>query len=41
MTALGCEQKPPASHPNINWRGQIDHGVKIGLGTDQYELIRI
>ena len=30
-----------ASHPNTNWRGQIDHGVKIGLGTDQYELIRI
>lgn len=30
-----------ASHPTTNWRDQIDHAVKIGLGTDQYELIRI
>ena len=30
-----------ASAPTTNWRTQISHAVKIGLGTDQYELIRI
>jgi uncharacterized Fe-S center protein len=30
-----------AIHPVTNWHSQIDHAVKIGLGTDQYELIRI
>ncbi|MCD8149734.1 MAG: DUF362 domain-containing protein [Clostridiales bacterium] len=29
------------NHPDTNWRSCIDHAVKIGLGTDQYELIRI
>ncbi|MCD8217692.1 MAG: DUF362 domain-containing protein [Clostridiales bacterium] len=29
------------NHPDTNWRSCIDHAVKIGLGTDQYELIHI
>jgi len=29
------------NHPDTNWRSCIDHAVKIGLGTDQYELIYI
>jgi uncharacterized Fe-S center protein len=28
-------------HPVTNWRAQIDHGKKIGLGTDEYDLIEI
>ena len=30
-----------AIHPTTNWRGAIEHGVKIGLGSDQYKLIKI
>ncbi len=29
------------NHPDTNWRSCIDHAVKIGLGTDQYELIKL
>lgn len=29
------------SAPATDWRVGINHGVKIGLGTDQYELIEI
>ncbi len=29
------------THPDTEWRVGIAHAVKIGLGTDQYELIRI
>lgn len=29
------------NHPDTNWRSCIDHAVKIGLGSDQYELIEI
>lgn len=29
------------NHPITDWRGQIVHGKKIGLGTDEYELIEI
>lgn len=29
------------NHPDTNWRSCIEHAVKIGLGTDQYELIEI
>ena len=28
-------------HPNTNWRVQIEHGEKIGLGSSEYQLIRI
>ena len=29
------------THPDTNWKSCIDHAVKIGLGSDQYELIKI
>ncbi len=29
------------NHPDTNWKSCIEHAVKIGLGTDQYELIEI
>lgn len=29
------------SAPSTNWKSAIEHGVKIGIGTDQYELIEI
>lgn len=28
-------------HPDTEWKSCIAHAVKIGLGTDQYELVRI
>ena len=30
-----------AAHPDTDWRSAIAHGVKIGLGSDQYELITV
>ena len=30
-----------ADFPHTNWRTQITHGKKIGLGEDSYELIRV
>ena len=30
-----------ADFPETNWRAQITHGKKIGLGEDSYELIRV
>lgn len=29
------------NHPETNWESQIEHGEKIGLGTSNYELIKI
>ena len=29
------------SAPTTDWHSQIEHAVKLGIGTDQYELIRI
>ena len=29
------------THPDTEWRTCIAHAVKIGLGTDQYELVKI
>ena len=29
------------THPDTEWESCIEHAVKIGLGTDQYELVRI
>lgn len=29
------------THPETNWKSAIEHGVKIGLGSDEYELITI
>ena len=30
-----------ANYPVTTWRGQIDHGKKIGLGENSYELVTI
>ena len=30
-----------AVHPDTDWRSAIAHGVKIGLGNEQYELITV
>ena len=27
--------------PNTNWKSCIEHAVKIGIGSDQYELITV
>lgn len=29
------------THPDTEWKSCIQHAIKIGLGTDQYELIEI
>lgn len=44
-SAVGDAQKPGRDHfttvhPTTDWRAQIGHAVAIGLGTDQYELVR-
>ena len=28
-------------HPKTNWREQLDHAEKIGLGTRKYELVTV
>ena len=28
-------------HPDTNWRSCLEHGEKIGIGTRDYELIKI
>ena len=28
-------------HPNTNWTAAIEHGVKLGMGSKDYELIKI
>ena len=30
-----------AMGPDTDWRSGIEHGVKIGLGRDEYELIKV
>jgi uncharacterized Fe-S center protein len=30
-----------AIHPHSNWRVTVDHAVKLGIGSDQYELIEV
>lgn len=29
------------SNPNVHWKETLEHGEKIGMGTRQYELIRL
>ena len=28
-------------HPDTNWRSCLEHGEKIGIGTRDYELVKI
>ena len=37
----GIDDNLTANSPHTDWRSQITHGKKIGLGDDEYELIRI
>ena len=30
-----------AVHPDTNWQSALEHAEKIGIGTRQYELIKI
>ena len=36
-----CKDHFTNSAPTTNWRAVIEHSVKLGLGTDKYELIEI
>ncbi len=38
---LGKLDNLTADFPSTNWRTQISHGKKIGLGEDSYELVRV
>jgi len=29
------------TNPNTNWHSAIEHAIKLGIGTDQYELIEV
>lgn len=29
------------THPDTNWKSGIEHGIKIGLGSKEYELIEV
>ena len=37
----GIDDNLTADFPHTDWRTQISHGKKIGLGEDSYELIRV
>ena len=44
ITDLGHEHdcdRFHAAHDNTHWQDFIEHGKKIGLGSDQYELITV
>ena len=36
-----CEDHFINSHPETNWRSQLEHAEKLGVGTREYELIDI
>ena len=36
-----CEDHFINSHPTTDWRSQLSHGEKIGLGSREYELIEV
>ncbi|MGI6283368.1 DUF362 domain-containing protein [Caproicibacterium lactatifermentans] len=36
-----CGDYFTALHPTTNWKVMIQHGVKMGLGSSDYELIRV
>jgi uncharacterized Fe-S center protein len=35
------EDKFKMAHPDTNWQAGIDHAVKIGLGSKEYEIVKI
>lgn len=40
-SSMEGEDKFGKVHPQTNWKSGIDHAVKIGLGTKEYELVKI
>ena len=36
-----CEDHFINAHPDTNWKVQLEHAEKIGVGTREYELIDI
>ena len=38
-----CSSGDPllAAHPNTDWRACLEHAEKIGIGTREYELVKI
>jgi uncharacterized Fe-S center protein len=39
--ANGNEDHFTNIHPTTNWRDQLSHAEKIGLGSSKYELITV
>ena len=36
-----CEDRFHLAHPETNWEIQLEHGEKLGLGSREYELVKI
>lgn len=36
-----CEDKFRVIHPNTNWQSSLEHAEQIGMGSREYELIKI
>ena len=36
-----CDDHFRAAHPDTDWRVCLEHGEKLGIGTRDYELIKI
>ena len=44
VTDIGGEHDPDhlhGAHPDTCWQSAIKHGVRIGLGSDWYELVTV
>jgi uncharacterized Fe-S center protein len=37
----GVADRFAGAHPDTNWKVQLEHAEKIGIGTREYELIDI
>ena len=37
----GCPHLARAAHPTTDWKGNLLHAEKIGLGSTEYELVEI
>lgn len=36
-----CADYFKAAHPDVDWEACLSHGEKIGLGSREYELVKI
>ena len=45
LTDMGADNEPGdhfcSMHPETDWMAAIEHSVKLGIGTDKYEFIRL